>query len=106
MGEKVTLTLFFYLFCLFCLFCLFYLFRKFIPDVRHRKDQYSNNRAEQSPEGTRVRERVMRKFTSVTHVNRFIGAHQEIYNLFNLNRNIIKSNYYRELIEDAFVSWS
>jgi putative transposase len=50
---------------LLCPICLF-----------NRKDQYSNNRAEQLPEGTRVRERVMRKFTSVTHVNRFIGAHK------------------------------
>jgi putative transposase len=41
-------------------------YRNFIPDARHPKDQYSNNRAEQSHEGTRVRERVMRKFKSVT----------------------------------------
>jgi putative transposase len=71
--------------------------RNLITDVRHRKDQYTNNRAEQSHEGTRARERVMRKFKSVTQDNRFLGAYKEIYNLFNLGRNLIKSDYYREL---------
>jgi putative transposase len=80
--------------------------RKLIPGLRHRKDQYSNNRAEQSPERTRVRERVMRKFTSMPQANQFLGADKEFYNFFNLNRNLIKSNYYRELREGAFLSWN
>ena len=81
-------------------------YRNLIPDAQHSKDQYSNNRAEQSHEGTRVGERVMRKFKSVTQTNRFLGTHKETYNLFNLNRNLIRSNYYRELREGAFVSWN
>ena len=76
------------------------------PDDQHHKDRYSNNRAEQSHEGTRVRERVMRKFKSVTQANRFLGVHKEVYNLFNLSRNLIRSDYYSELREGAFVSWN
>jgi hypothetical protein len=32
-------------------------------------------------------------------------AHKEIYNLFNLSINLIKSDYHRELREGAFASW-
>ncbi|MFT6103153.1 MAG: hypothetical protein ACJAZT_001689 [Gammaproteobacteria bacterium] len=33
-------------------------------------------------------------------------AHKEIYNLFNLSRNLIKSDYHRELRKGAFTSWN
>jgi transposase-like protein len=36
-----------------------------MPDVIHSTEQYENNWAEQSHEGTRVRERGMRRFKSV-----------------------------------------
>jgi putative transposase len=36
--------------------------RELIPDVIHDNARYANNRAEQSHEATRVRERVMRRF--------------------------------------------
>jgi putative transposase len=39
--------------------------RELIPEVIHSTEQYANNRAEQSHESTRLRERVMRKFKSV-----------------------------------------
>jgi putative transposase len=38
--------------------------RELMPDVIHDNSQYANNRAEQSHEPTRVRERVMRRFKS------------------------------------------
>jgi len=38
--------------------------RELMPDVIHNTSQYANNRAEQSHEPTRVRERVMRRFKS------------------------------------------
>jgi transposase-like protein len=40
--------------------------------IKIRGKQYSNNKAEQSHEGARVRERVMRTFKSVTQANRFL----------------------------------
>ena len=38
--------------------------RELMPDVIHSTEQYENNRAEQSHEVTRVRERGMRRFKS------------------------------------------
>jgi putative transposase len=65
--------------------------RELMPDVIHDTSQYANNRAEQSHEATRVRERVMRgpasrKFKSVRPAQRFLGAHAAVSNLFNLGR--------------------
>ncbi|MFK8049002.1 MAG: DDE-type integrase/transposase/recombinase [Halioglobus sp.] len=39
--------------------------RELIPDTIHENKRYANNRAEQSHESTRVRERVMREFKSI-----------------------------------------
>ena len=80
--------------------------RELIPDVDHNTEQYANNKAELSHQTTRVRERGMRKFKSVDQANRFLSAHKEIYNLFNLNRNLLAAKYYRELREGAFASWN
>lgn len=57
--------------------------RELVSDVVNVSDRYSNNRAEQSHQPTRVRERVMRKFKSIKQANRFLSAHKEVYNLFN-----------------------
>ena len=51
--------------------------RELIADVVDDTSQYANNRAEQSREPTRVRERGMRRFKSVGHVQRFLGAMQQ-----------------------------
>ncbi len=58
--------------------------RQLIPDAIHDKSQYANNRAEQSHESTRVRERGMRKFKAVGQVQRSVTAHAAVSNLFNL----------------------
>ena len=60
-----------------------------IPNVDQNSKQYANNNSELSHQVTRFRERGIRKFKSVTQVNRFISAHKEVYNLFNLGRNLI-----------------
>jgi putative transposase len=77
-----------------------------IPDVDHNSKQYANNKAELSHQVTRVRERGMRKLKSVTQANRFISAHKEVYNLFNLGRNLIAARHFRDLREGPFASWN
>ena len=77
-----------------------------IPESIHVTDRYANNRAEQSHETTRVRERGMRKFKSVAQAQRFLGAHAVIYNLFNLSRHLVSANHYRDLRVSAFGEWS
>jgi putative transposase len=80
--------------------------RELIPSVIHSTEQYENNRAEQSHEPTRVRERGMRKFKSVKHAQRFLGVHAAVSNLFNLGRHLINAGHYRNLRIAAFADWN
>ena len=79
--------------------------RELMPDVIHSTVQYENNRAEQSHEATRARERGMRKFKSVEQARRFLGAHAAVSNLFNLGRHLVRAEHYRDLRMSAFAEW-
>ena len=79
--------------------------RELIPDVIHSTERYENNRAEQSHEATRMRERGMRKFKSTRQAQRFLGAHATVSNLFNLGRHHVSAKYYRDLRTSAFAEW-
>ena len=79
--------------------------RELIPEVIHSTQQYENNRAEQSHEATRVRERGMRKFKSMKQAQRFVTAHAAVSNLFNLSRHLVSANHYRNLRISAFADW-
>jgi putative transposase len=80
--------------------------RELLPGAIHVTDQYANNRAEQSHESTRVGERGMRKFKSLGHAQQFLGAHAAVSNLFNLVRNLVKAEHYRNLRISAFAEWN
>ena len=85
--------------------------RELIPDTIHSTKQYENNRAEQSHEATRVRERGMRgpasrRFKSVRQAQRFLGAHAAVSNLFSLGRHKVRAQHYRDLRMSAFSEWS
>lgn len=77
-----------------------------MPDVIHSTKPYENNRAEQSHEAIRVRERGMRKFKSVGQGQRFLGAHAAVSNLCNLGRHKVGAHHYRDLRISAFTQWS
>jgi putative transposase len=79
--------------------------RELMRDVIHDNSQYASNRAEQSHEPTRVRERVMRRFKSVRQAQRFLGAHAAVSNLFNLGRHLVRAKHYRNFREGAFAEW-
>jgi putative transposase len=79
--------------------------RELIPETIHSTEQYENNRAEQSHEATRVRERGMRRFKTVSQARRFLGAHAVVYNLFNLGRHMIRAQHYRDLRISVFAEW-
>ena len=80
--------------------------REVMPDVIHDTSQYANNRAEQSHEPTRARERGMRKFKSFGQAQRFVTAQAAVHNLFNLSRHLVSANHYRNLRVSAFSEWS
>ena len=80
--------------------------REVMPEVRHVTDQYANNRVEQSHESTRLRERGIRRFKSRCQAQRFVTAYAAVQNLFNLGRNLVKAQHYRNLRTGAFSEWS
>ena len=80
--------------------------RELMPGVIRSTEQYENNRAEQSHEATRVRERGMRKFKSARQAQRFVTAHAAVSNLFNLGRHLVRAQHYRDLRIGAFEEWS
>ncbi len=80
--------------------------RELMPDVMHDNSQYANNRAEQSHEATRVRERGMRRFKSTKQAQKFLGVHAAVSNLFNLGRHLVRAKHYRDLRTSAFADWS
>jgi putative transposase len=60
--------------------------KEIIPGVEHRQHKGLNNRAENSHQPTRRRERQMKRFKSARQAQRFLSAHDPINNLFLLPR--------------------
>ena len=80
--------------------------RAVIPSVQHIRDKGSNNRAENSHQVTRQRERQMRRFKSVQQTQRFLSVHGPINNLFRIGRHLLSAANYRLLRGRAFGVWS
>jgi transposase-like protein len=57
--------------------------------ARHEQGLRQNNRAENSHQPTRRRERKMQRFKSPGAAQRFLAAHAAVYNTFNLQRHLI-----------------
>jgi hypothetical protein len=66
-----------------------------MPGVEHRRHKGLNNRAENSHQPTRRRERQMKRFKSARQAQRFLSAHDQINNLFHLRRDRVPSGEYR-----------
>jgi putative transposase len=56
--------------------------REIVPSVEHRQHRGLNNRAENSHQPTRRRERIMKRFKSPRQVQRFLSIHDQITNVF------------------------
>ena len=80
--------------------------RELSPDVIHDTSQYANNLSELSHQTTRVRERVMRRFKSISQAQQFLESYSAVYNLFKLQRHCIRAKHYRCLRTSAFAEWS
>ena len=80
--------------------------RELFPESIYVTDRYANNRAEQSHEATRVRERGMRRFKSAGQAQRFWGTHATVSNLFNLGWHLIGAEHYRKIRMSTFTEWS
>jgi len=80
--------------------------RRLIPGVEHRQSKYLNNRAENSHQPTRQRERVMRKFTSAGHAQRFLSAFSGISPHFRPRRHRLTAEEYRREMDTRFTTWN
>jgi len=66
-----------------------------IPSVEHRRHKRLNNRAENSHQPTRQRERTMRCFKSPGHAQRFLSAFGPIREHFCPRRHRLRTEEYR-----------
>ena len=80
--------------------------KEIMPGVEHRQHKGLNNRAENSHQPTRRRERQMKRFKSPCHAQRFLSAHDQINNLFRLRRHCIPATPYRAARTGAFQMWA
>jgi putative transposase len=80
--------------------------REIMPGVEHRQHKGLNNRAENSHQPTRRRERQMKRFKSPRHAQRFLSAHDGINNLFHLRRHRRPAHQYRAARAQAFQTWA
>jgi len=80
--------------------------REVMPSVEHRRHKGLNNRAENSHQPTRRRERQMKRFKSPGQAQRFLSAHDGISNLFQLRRHQVPATQYRAARSQAFQVWA
>jgi putative transposase len=79
--------------------------REILPGVEHRQHRYLNNRAENSRQATRQRERRMQGFTSPGHPQRFLSAYGPIAQHFRPRRHRVPAPAYRQEMAQRFQSW-
>ncbi len=80
--------------------------RTLIPSVLHGTAPYANNRVEVSHQPTRHRERQMRGFKSIAHLQRFASVHGVVQNLFRVGRHLLRAAHHRALRTRAFAEWN
>ena len=69
--------------------------REVMPGIEHRQHKGLNNRAKNSHQPTRRRERQMKQFKSAGQAQRFLSAHDQINNLFHLRRDHVTAAEHR-----------
>ena len=72
--------------------------------VEHRRGGRLNNRAENSHQSTRERER-LRRFKSMPHAQRFLSVHAAVSNHFRPCRHRLRARHYREMMHRRFADW-
>jgi putative transposase len=80
--------------------------RVIMPSVAHRQHRYLNNRAENSHQPTREREKRMRRFKSAGQAQRFVEVHGIIASHFRPRRHLLSAADYRRLRSKQFRTWN
>jgi putative transposase len=80
--------------------------RRLMRSVEHRQSKYLNNRAENSHQPTRQRERAMKKFASPGGAQRFLSALSGISPHFRPRRYRLTATQYRHEMTTRFTTWN
>ena len=72
---------------------------------RHERGRSKNNRAENSHQPTRRRERKMQGFKSPGSAQRFLSTHAAVYNTFNVQRHLTTRRTHQTLRSTAMSTW-
>jgi transposase-like protein len=73
--------------------------------ARHEQGLRKNNRAENSHQPVRQRERKMQRFKSPGSAQRFLSLHSAVNNTFNVQRHLTSRATLRVLRGEAFQTW-
>jgi len=74
--------------------------------VEHRQHKGLNNRAENSHQPTRRRERIMKRFKSARQAQQFLSVHDQVANLFHVSYpDTANADFRRAVRERAFATW-
>jgi putative transposase len=79
--------------------------REILPNVEHRQHRYLNNRAENSHQPTRQRERRMQGFKSPGQAQRFLSSYGPIAQHFRPRRHRFLASAYRQEMRHRFHTW-
>jgi len=71
----------------------------------HEQGLRANNRAENSHQVVRRRERKMQRFKSAGSAQRFLNMHAAVHNTFNLQRHLISRSTLRAFRAEAAAQW-
>ncbi len=74
-------------------------------ESRHQRGQWKNNRAENSHQPTRRRERKMQRFKSAGSAQKFLSTDAAVYNTFNVQRHLTSAQTKRVLRAAAMSIW-
>jgi len=80
-------------------------FRHLHLTCRHEQGRRKNNRAENSHQAVRRRERKMQRFKSARSAQRFLSIHAAVHNTFNLQRHLISRSTLRIFRAEATAEW-
>ena len=72
---------------------------------RHDTRRWKNNRAENSHQPLRQRERRMKPFKSPESAQRFLSIHAAVYNVFNIQRHLTSRRTLRLFRDQAMRTW-
>jgi putative transposase len=71
----------------------------------HERGRWMNNRAENSHQPTRRRERKMQRSKSVGSAHKFLSTHAVVYNIFNVQRHLTSAQTHHVLRAAAMDTW-